>query len=172
MLQLEDWIVPVHYLRRAVSFAELEQSRDQSALSLDAMLDELRREGGETTAKPGAETGSLAPDRRFIRRDTAFYTLELALQWQHVVVVHGPAGTGKTELAKAGTGKTELAKAFGRWWRDTGGVDDANSVFFHAFEPGIASFGLDALVTSIGLTFSARISSARPRTLRNEASCC
>jgi MoxR-like ATPase len=41
-----------------------------------------------------------------VGRDAAFYTLELALKWQRVVVVHGPAGTGKTELAKA----------FGRWW--------------------------------------------------------
>jgi len=78
---------------------------------------------------------------RFVGRDAAFYTLELALKWQRVVVVHGPAGTGKTELAKA----------FGRWWQATGGLEKPEWVFFHSFEPGLASFGLDGVVTEIGL---------------------
>ena len=141
MLPLEDWIVPVHYLRRAISFAELEPSRTPGALSLDAMLDELRsdRSGAPQRSRPEADRWRRIG--RFIGRDAAFYTLELALQWQRVVVVHGPAGTGKTELAKA----------FGRWWRDTGGVDDPDWVFFHSFEPGLASFGLDGVITEIGL---------------------
>ena len=50
-----------------------------------------------------------------------------------------------------GTGKTELAKGFARWLRDTGGVDDPRLVVWHSFEPGVASFGLDGVVTSIGL---------------------
>jgi hypothetical protein len=63
------------------------------------------------------------------------------LRAQRVVVIHGPGGTGKTELAKA----------FARCWRDTGGVDDPNLILFHSFEPGVASFGLDGVVTAIGL---------------------
>ena len=51
----------------------------------------------------------------------------------------------------AGTGKTELAKAFGRWWQDTGGVERPEWVFWHSFEPGLASFGLDGVITEIGL---------------------
>ena len=51
----------------------------------------------------------------------------------------------------AGTGKTELAKAFGRWWQDTGGVEQPEWVFWHSFEPGLASFGLDGVITEIGL---------------------
>src|SRR6266446_4421472 len=89
---------------------------------------------------PAAED-KLAPVGRFVGRDAAFYTLELALKWQRVAVVHGPAGTGKTELAKA----------FGRWWQATGGVEQPEWVFFHSFEPGVASFGLDGVVTQIGL---------------------
>jgi tetratricopeptide (TPR) repeat protein len=56
-------------------------------------------------------------------------------------VVHGPAGIGKTELAKA----------FGRWWQATGGVEQPDWVFFYAFEPGLASFGLDGVLSEIGL---------------------
>jgi hypothetical protein len=56
-----------------------------------------------------------------------------------------------------GTGKTELAKGFSRWWRDTGGVDDPRLVFWHSFEPGLASFGLDGAITGLGLAvFGAR----------------
>ena len=58
-----------------------------------------------------------------------------------MVVLTGPGGTGKTELAKG----------FARWWRDTGGVDDPRLVFWHSFEPGVATFGLDGVITGLGL---------------------
>ncbi len=57
-----------------------------------------------------------------------------------MIVVHGPSGTGKTGLAKA----------FGRWLRETGGAENASGVIFHSFEPGLASFGLDGVITQIG----------------------
>jgi len=111
MLPLEDWIVPVHYLRRAISFAELKPNKAPGVLSLDTLLDRMRPSG--STVPGGAPISDpLAPVGRFVGRDAAFYTLELVLKWQRVVVVYGPAGTGKTELAKA----------FGRWWQTTGGV--------------------------------------------------
>ncbi|NDU78070.1 hypothetical protein GWI34_36540, partial [Actinomadura sp. DSM 109109] len=44
-----------------------------------------------------------------------------------------------------------MGKAFGRWWRDTGGVDRPDLVFWDSFEPGVASFGLDGVITSLGL---------------------
>ena len=74
-------------------------------------------------------------------RDDLFYQLETAARLQRVVVLPGPGGTGKTELAKG----------FARWWRDTGGVDRPELVFWHSFEPGVASFGLDGVITEIGL---------------------
>ncbi len=141
MLPLEDWIVPVHYLRSSISFSALKQGRRSAPLSLDAMLDRMRSSAREDSEIGPAAEDKLAPVGRFVGRDAAFYTLELALKWQRVAVVHGPAGTGKTELAKA----------FGRWWQATGGVEQPEWVFFHSFEPGVASFGLDGVVTQIGL---------------------
>ncbi len=140
MMPLEDWIVPVHYRRRSIGFQQLRTVRAPDKLSLDTLLERLRPGGQLPAGTPLHDP--LAPDRLFVGRDAAFYTLELAMQWQRVVVVHGPAGTGKTELAKA----------FGRWWQATGGVDQPEWIMFHSFEPGVTSFGLDGAVTAIGLS--------------------
>ena len=70
-----------------------------------------------------------------IRRNLSGVLLE-ALSDSPVVLLHGPGGSGKTELAKA----------FGRWWRDTGGVERPQWVIFHSFEPGLASFGLEGVL--------------------------
>jgi tetratricopeptide (TPR) repeat protein len=127
LLPLDDWTVPVHYLRRSLSFPRLKQTRTAGKPSLDEIQ------------SPAED--SLEAVGRFVGRDDAFYELERALRLQRVVVIHGPGGMGKTELAKA----------FARWWRDSGGVDDPNSILFHAFEPGLALFGLDGMVGAIGL---------------------
>jgi hypothetical protein len=76
-----------------------------------------------------------------VGRDDLFYQLETAARQQQGVVVSGSGGTGKTELAKG----------FARWQRDTGGVDDPRLAFWHSFEPGVASFGLDGVITAVGL---------------------
>jgi tetratricopeptide (TPR) repeat protein len=135
-LPLADWLVPVHYLRREVSFPGLVTARAAGEPSLEQALDRLR--------DPGRGDGGdvLAPVGVFTGRDALFLELETAARLQRVVVVHGPAGTGKTELAKA----------FGRWWRDTGGVERPGWVFWHSFEPGVASFGLDGVISQVGLS--------------------
>ena len=134
-LPLADWVVPVHYLRREVRFPGLLMARPAGAPSLEQALDQLAGPG------PGAG-GALAPVGVFTGRDGLFYELETAARLQKVVVLCGPAGIGKTELAKA----------FGRWWQDTGGVERPEWVFWHSFEPGLASFGLDGVIAEIGLT--------------------
>ena len=134
MLPLADWVVPVHYVRREVRFPGLVTARPAGAPSLEEALDQLAGPG------PGAG-GVLAPVGVFTGRDGLFYELETAARLQKVVVLCGPAGTGKTELAKA----------FGRWWQDTGGVERPEWVFWHSFEPGLASFGLDGVIAEIGL---------------------
>jgi tetratricopeptide (TPR) repeat protein len=132
-LPLADWLIPVHYLRRDVSFPHAKTDRT-GLPSLAEALDQLG------AAKSGDGTGDLEPVGVFTGRDALFYELEEATRLRRVVVLHGPGGTGKTELAKA----------FGRWWRDTGGVERADLVFFHSFEPGLATFGLDGVVNEIG----------------------
>jgi hypothetical protein len=137
-MPLADWVVPVHCLRREVRFSEARTSRPAAAPSLDVMLDQIRVVPSEPTVAqdPLAAVGGL-----FVGRDDLFYQLEAAARLLRVVVLTGPGGTGKTELAKG----------FARWWRDTGGTDDPRLVIWHSFEPGVANFGLDGVITALGL---------------------
>jgi tetratricopeptide (TPR) repeat protein len=136
-LPLADWMVPVHYLRAEVRFPGARTVRLAGAPLLDEALDQIRAAPPRT-----ADQDPLAAvDGVFVSRDDLFYELEAAAQTQRVVVLAGPGGTGKTELAKG----------FARWWQDTGGVDDPRLVYWHSFEPGVATFGLSGVITGIGL---------------------
>jgi tetratricopeptide (TPR) repeat protein len=135
-MPLADWMVPVHYVRGEVQFPGLRTER-AAGPSLDEILDEIRAQGTDG----GALDEDLAAVGRFVGRDGLFASLEIAARLQRVVLLHGPGGVGKTELVKA----------FGRWWRDTGGVQQPDWVIWHSFEPGVASFGLDDVVNTIGL---------------------
>lgn len=121
---LADWMVPVLYARGEARFPNL---RTRSPA----------RGAGESP--DGNDQISAAGE--FVGRDTLFHALETATRRQRVVVLHGPAGVGKTELAKA----------FGRWARDTDAVDGSDCVIWHSFEPGVATFGLEGVINSIGI---------------------
>jgi hypothetical protein len=88
-----DWLIPVHYLRRDVSFPQARTART-GPLSLDAELDEIRR----ATGGPG--TGELDPVGSFTGRDGLFYLLEVAARRQRAVVPRwAPACTAFIRLS-------------------------------------------------------------------------
>ena len=62
LLELEDWMVPVHYISRLIRFPQLQQSRPAALPSLDALLDEARQDGGGAAA--GERTGAGPPLHR------------------------------------------------------------------------------------------------------------
>jgi hypothetical protein len=65
-MPLADWLVPVHYMRREVSFPQAKTSRPPAAPSLDAALDQIR----ETPTEPAATQDPLAAvDGLFVGRD-------------------------------------------------------------------------------------------------------
>ncbi|WP_189841437.1 CHAT domain-containing tetratricopeptide repeat protein [Streptomyces umbrinus] len=140
LMRLADWVVPVVYTRTDVHFAGLRTGRGQQE-SLDELLDRMREQPAADTEDEASPESPLAAVGEFTGRDALLYTLDTAARLNRVVVLYGPGGTGKTELAKA----------FGRWWRDTGALDDVRGVIWHSFEPGVASFGLDGVINSIGL---------------------
>jgi tetratricopeptide (TPR) repeat protein len=129
-LPLQDWLVPVHYASRDVDFPRLRRARPEA--DTVPQRSEADAEAGDTLAAAAGE---------FVGRDGLFYELETASRLQKVVLLHGPAGAGKTEVVKA----------FARWWRDTGGVERPEWIFWHSFEPGVASYGLPGVLSAMGL---------------------
>jgi hypothetical protein len=136
-MPLADWLVPVHYLRREVRFPVARTSRPADTPSLEVMLDQI----SDRLSRPAVAEDPLAASGVFVGRDDLCFQLETAAPALRVVVLTGPGGIGKTELAKG----------FARWWRDTGGVEDPRLVHWHSFEPGVASFGLNEVIAAIGL---------------------
>ncbi|MCL1467967.1 tetratricopeptide repeat protein [Argonema galeatum] len=125
-LPLQDWLVPVLYQQQSyqpftpkaapVSREEKRKAR-QEAQSRSLM---------DIPAKVGYE---------FIGRDYDILRLERAFRQNHVVLLQGMAGVGKTEL----TG------GFARWLDETQGR--IGGIFFTSFEQGA---GLSLIVNQIG----------------------
>ncbi|WP_344341603.1 tetratricopeptide repeat protein [Kitasatospora putterlickiae] len=145
-LPLADWTVPALYRRSELAFPGLRDERTERAVR-QPVRQPVRSDGPPAPAadSPAARGGldgleGLAPVGEFVGRDGLLLDLDAAARLHRVVVLHGPAGVGKTELAKA----------FGRWWRDTGAVDGPESVVLHSFAPGPASFALAGVVDRIG----------------------
>ncbi|MCB5165024.1 tetratricopeptide repeat protein [Streptomyces bambusae] len=136
-LPLADWMVPVLYARHDVSFPGLRPVVPPEQPGPPAGS---RGEGGSGDGEPASGTDDMwAADGHFVGRDGLLYRLDAAARLGRVVVVHGLAGIGKSQLAKA----------FGRWCRETGAVDGPECLVWHSFEPGSAPSALEDLVDGI-----------------------
>ncbi|MFD4907379.1 tetratricopeptide repeat protein [Kitasatospora purpeofusca] len=133
-LPLADWTVPVLYSRPGAALPGPGTARAvQVAAAQEAT-------GATATTEPSDHWGELAPVGGFVGRDGLLLGLDAATQRHRVVLLHGAAGIGKTELAKA----------FGRWCRETGAVDGPDAVVLHPFEPGATGPVAAGVVERIG----------------------
>jgi len=129
LLPLQDWLVPVLYQQEPYtpfrpktttpSFADLMGEADNSSVIASELLVDL----------PDVSAYG------FIGRDYDILCLERAFRKNHVVLLQGMGGVGKTELVKG----------FAQWLADTQGRK--GGVFFTSFERGA---GLSQVVNQIG----------------------
>ncbi|WP_327064079.1 tetratricopeptide repeat protein [Kitasatospora purpeofusca] len=136
-LPLADWTVPALYSRPG---AALPGPDTAGAV-------QLADEHGTADATAATEPpdtpdhhDEFAPVGGFVGRDGLLLGLDTATRRHRVVLLHGAAGIGKSELAKA----------FGRWCRETGAVDGPDAVVLHAFETGAAGPVAAGVVERIG----------------------
>ncbi|MEH2261125.1 tetratricopeptide repeat protein [Nostoc sp.] len=126
-LPLQDWLVPVLYQQEpytpfvpkktAPSFADLMTQTDNTP------------ESSKAVGLPDESAYG------FIGRDYEILRLERAFRQNHLVLVQGMGGVGKTELAAG----------FARWLNDTQGR--TGGMFFTSFEQGA---GLSQVINQIG----------------------
>ncbi|MFE6749873.1 tetratricopeptide repeat protein [Kitasatospora purpeofusca] len=133
-LPLADWTVPVLYSRPGAALP----GPDAAGAVQVAPAHEATP--ATAAAELSGHRDELAPVGEFVGRDGLLLGLDTATQRHRVVLLHGAAGIGKTELAKA----------FGRWCRETGVVDGPDAVVLHTFEPGAAGPAAAGVVERIG----------------------
>ncbi|MEH2463182.1 tetratricopeptide repeat protein [Nostoc sp.] len=125
-LPLQDWLVPVLYQQEPYT-PFVPQKTASSFADLMAQADNT----------PESSKAVGLPDESaygFIGRDYEILRLERAFRQNHLVLVQGMGGVGKTELAAG----------FARWLDDTQGREH---IFFTSFEQGA---GLSQVINQIG----------------------
>ncbi|MEH2282867.1 MAG: tetratricopeptide repeat protein [Nostoc sp.] len=126
-LPLQDWLVPVLYQQEPYT-PFVPQKTAPSFTDLMAQADNT----------PESSKAVGLPDESaygFIGRDYEILRLERAFRQNHLVLVQGMGGVGKTELAAG----------FARWLDDTQGC--TGGMFFTSFEQGA---GLSQVINQIG----------------------
>ena len=115
---LQDWTVPVLYSRATMSFPALAvQSAAPTGPDFQEMLDQMRQGETEAAAQGAvAVEGIEAEAGIFVGRGAEFYRLELAARHDRVVLIKGPAGTGKTRTCQ---GLCSLVARYG-WYGASG----------------------------------------------------
>ncbi len=133
-IALQDWPVPVVY--EAAALALFPHARPGAAAVRIVV-----GAGAGGRSKAGASAGGAPlqgvpppPDIGFWGRDETLLALDRAFDGQHVALVHGYAGSGKTATAAE----------FARWYAATGGLPNG-AVLFSSFEqPLTLARALDA----------------------------
>ncbi|MEG3863507.1 tetratricopeptide repeat protein [Microcoleus sp. herbarium12] len=123
LLPLQDWLVPVLY-----------QQEPCQPFRPKTVPDDLWEDGGDAETMLAVDLPEVS-GYGFIGRDYDILQLERAFRQNHVVLLQGMGGVGKTELAGG----------FSRWLVDTQGR--AGGVFFTSFESGA---GLSQVINQIG----------------------
>ncbi|MFE7558634.1 tetratricopeptide repeat protein [Kitasatospora sp. NPDC057500] len=139
-LPLADWVVPVLYTRSEVALPGLRGTGGADPAPRPANPGQGPSGPDGRGGPDAAARDDLASVGEFVGRDGLLFRLDVGARLRGVVVLHGPGGAGKTELAKA----------FGRWYGETGGADGARSVVWHSFEPGASSFRLANVIDRVG----------------------
>ena len=124
LLPLQDWLVPVLY-----------QQEPCQPFTPKTVPDDLWEDGGDDAEALLAVDLPEVSGYGFIGRDYDILCLERAFRQNHIVLLQGMGGVGKTELAGG----------FARWLGDTQGRK--GGVFFTSFEQGA---GLSQVVNQIG----------------------
>jgi tetratricopeptide (TPR) repeat protein len=123
LLPLQDWLVPVLY-----------QQEPCRPFRPKAVPDDLWEDGDDAEAMLAVDLPEVS-GYGFIGRDYDILCLERAFRQNHVVLLQGMGGVGKTQLAGG----------FARWLTDTQGR--TGGVFFTSFERGA---GLSQVINQIG----------------------
>ncbi|MFN6528932.1 tetratricopeptide repeat protein [Nostoc sp. ChiSLP03a] len=126
-LPLQDWLVPVLYQQEPYT-PFVPQKTAPSFADLMAQADNIS-ESSKAVGLPDESAYG------FIGRDYEILRLERAFRQNHVVLVQGMGGVGKTELVAG----------FARWLDDTQGR--TGGMFFTSFEQGA---GLSQVINEIG----------------------
>ncbi|MDZ7970713.1 MAG: tetratricopeptide repeat protein [Nostoc sp. DedSLP03] len=125
-LPLQDWLVPVLYQQEPYT-PFVPQKTAPSFADLMAQADNIS-ESSKAVGLPDESAYG------FIGRDYEILRLERAFRQNHLVLVQGMGGVGKTELVAG----------FARWLDDTQGRE---RIFFTSFEQGA---GLSQVINQIG----------------------
>lgn len=151
---LEDWIVPVYYSQREISFPAIKATTARAAD--DAPPARLSEEVPTHALTEVAVPGRASEEGVFVGRDDEFAKLERALRTDGVVVIYGLSGVGKTALVRN----------FARWLVSSHGIANAHHVIFHSFDSADSKVRPEEFIETFAARFTADKASDLHKTTR------
>jgi len=140
-MPLQDWIVPVHYVHSTLRLPNGKLTRAPVSSPAEETAAKVL---GAAKIEEGHTTDDLAAiDGVFFGRDAEF--LHPGARHPH------PPARGNPRHRRHRQDRT--GQSLRRWLQISGGLGDPRLVFFHSFEPGLPTFGLDLVVNEIMARF-------------------